>query len=200
MSAVTVFVLRRALQQCRAWLDAGHRVPVAVNVSPDCIAAGGFAERVAAELSAVGVDPDLLTLEITETSLASATQAPVADRLLALRRLGVRLSVDDFGTGYSSLAYLKHLPVQEIKIDRAFLADTFVDYRDQAVVAATLTLGRAFCMSVVAEGIENDAAADMVRRLGCTVGQGFGFARPMSADDLTAHLGPGVPQAAVPSW
>jgi diguanylate cyclase (GGDEF)-like protein len=193
MNDVTRFVLRSALQQCRTWLNAGYRLPVAVNVTPDCIASTGFAERVARELTAFGLEPDLLTLEITETSLASAVHSRFGERLDALRRLGVRLSVDDFGTGYSSLAYLKHLPVHEIKIDRTFLVDAPVDYRDQAVVAATLSLGRALDMTVVAEGIETDEAADLVRRLGCTVGQGYGLVPPMPA----ASLGPLLRRAGV---
>jgi diguanylate cyclase (GGDEF)-like protein len=188
MNQVTGFVLRSALAQCRDWLDAGLRLPVAVNVSPECIAADGFADRVVSELKAAGIEPALLTLEITETSLASAVHAELADRLLTLRQLGVRLSVDDFGTGYSSLAYLKHLPVHEIKIDRAFLADALFDYRDQAVVAATLSLGRAFDTTVVAEGIGTPKAADLARRLGCIVGQGYGLARPLPVARLSALL------------
>lgn len=183
MTSITTYVLRSALAQCRDWLRAGQRISVAVNVTPYCLETPTFADWVAEELRSFSVDPSQLILEITETSLASSLLAG-SERLTALTRLGVKLSVDDFGTGYSSLAYLKELPVQEIKIDRGFVLGAPSDERDQAVIAAAVTLGHAFGLTVVAEGIETDEAAALVRRLGCDVGQGFGLGRPMPADAL----------------
>lgn len=188
MSSITMLVLRKALGQCREWMLAGQRISVAVNVSPHCLESPSFPDRVAEQLRAFSVDPSLLILRITETSLTSSLLMAGSDRLAALTRLGVRLSVDDFGTGYSSLAYLKELPVQEIKIDKGFVLGAPVDPRDQAVLAAAAALGHAFGLTVVAEGVETLAAADLVRRLGCDVGQGFGLGRPVPAEEMTRLL------------
>ena len=108
--------------------------------------------------------------------------------LTALRELGVELSLDDFGTGYSSLAYLKRLPVQEVKIDRSFVMRMQEDPEDAAIVRATTDLGRSLGLRVVAEGVEDDAAWQTLARIGCAIAQGYHLSRPLPADDLRLLL------------
>ena len=173
----TDLVLTRALAQARTWLDAGTRIPVAVNISTRSLLDPGFADRVAALLGSAGVPGDLLCIEITEYTVmrdpATATEA-----LLRIRELGVRTSIDDFGTGYSSMSYLKLLPVDELKIDRSFVADMATDPSSHALVASIVELSHHLGLVVVAEGVEDAATADALRRLGCELAQGFHFAAP----------------------
>jgi diguanylate cyclase (GGDEF)-like protein/PAS domain S-box-containing protein len=184
------WILQRACQQARAWqLTATGPQPctVHVNLSARQFLQGDVAADVAAALTATGLSPFCLTLEITESVLmadASVTQA----KLRALTVLGVQLAIDDFGTGYSSLAYLKHFAVDTLKIDQTFVAGLGSDAEDTAIVAAVVTLARALGLTVVAEGVTTAAQRDQLRALGCMLGQGFYFAVPFSADQLTAWL------------
>ena len=109
--------------------------------------------------------------------------------LSGLRAMGIHIAVDDFGTGYSSMAYLKRLPVDELKIDRSFVRDLATDKADMAIVRAIISLGHDLGLSIVAEGIEDDATWDQLRRLGCDVGQGYLFDRPVTASDIASKYG-----------
>ncbi len=180
-------VLRQALTQARAWLDSGHRIPVAVNISSRSLLGTPFSDRVAEALEQTGLPGDLLCIEITEHTVMDDPPTAI-DALQRVRALGVRTSIDDYGTGYSSMTYLKTLPVDELKIDRSFICDMATDPRSQALVASTIDLGHNLGLSVVAEGIEDEATADALRHLGCDIAQGYHFARPAPADAVTAQI------------
>jgi EAL domain-containing protein (putative c-di-GMP-specific phosphodiesterase class I) len=136
-------------------------------------------------LRANGLPAEVLTLEITESA---AMDPEAADRLLPISNLGVNLSIDDFGTGYSSLAYLKRLPVSELKIDRSFVMALDTDADDAAIVIPTIDLGHNLGLSVVAEGVENEASELMLLRHGCDFAQGYHVSRPMIAGALQGWL------------
>jgi diguanylate cyclase (GGDEF)-like protein len=171
-------VLRTALRQVRAWSDDGLAIPVAVNVSPRSLVDGDLPAVVRETLATWGVAPHLLRLEVTETTLVEDPDRALAV-LQALHDLGVGLSLDDFGTGYSSLSYLKHLPVDELKIDRSFVAGLVTLPEDAVLVRATIELGHNLGMTVVAEGVEDEPTAQALRELRCDVAQGFHYARPL---------------------
>ncbi|MBI1758986.1 MAG: GGDEF domain-containing protein [Actinobacteria bacterium] len=195
---LTDHVLRTSLGQCRSWLDRGTRIGVAVNLSVRSLLETSFAERIAAILAEYDVPPELLTFEITENNVMTDKERtlPVLDEL---HRLGVQLSIDDFGTGYSSLAYLRRLPVDEVKIDKDFVLTMGTDLGDMAVVRAIVELGRSLSLRVVAEGVEDELARDLLSSMECEVIQGFMVSRALSAKRLEAWLmartalGPEIP-------
>jgi EAL domain-containing protein (putative c-di-GMP-specific phosphodiesterase class I) len=192
------WVLRTALAWLAAWPD--ESAGVAVNVASGQVADPGFADLVRRELGASGVDPRRLTLEITErTAVDDLTRA--GEVLQPLRALGVHVALDDFGTGFSSLGYLEVLPVDELKIDRRFVAGLGVSHQDEALVRAVLTLAGDLGLSVVAEGVETAAQARALGELGCAMAQGllYGPAVPverlapvLDVDDREAAVAPAV--------
>jgi diguanylate cyclase (GGDEF)-like protein len=183
----TARVLDLALGQTRTWLDSGRRIPVAVNTSTRCLLDASFPDRVAQSLLAAGVPGDLLCLEITESTIMADPERAI-DVLRRIRDLGVKTSIDDFGTGYSSMAYLKILPVDEIKVDRSFVRDMATDGSNHALVESAIDLGHHLGLAVVAEGVEDDPTLRALEDLGCDVAQGFYFARPLPAEDMLAYL------------
>jgi EAL domain-containing protein (putative c-di-GMP-specific phosphodiesterase class I) len=138
-------------------------------------------------LALAGLPTSAVTLELTESVLMSDPEAAVRS-LASLRELGVQLSIDDFGTGYSSLAYLRELPVDELKIDRAFIARAELTGEDLALVRTIVELGHILGLRVVAEGIENAAQLAALRQLGCALGQGYHLCRPKDASELPKIL------------
>ncbi|MEU4623569.1 bifunctional diguanylate cyclase/phosphodiesterase [Actinoplanes sp. NPDC023801] len=180
-------VLIQALTQARAWLDAGHRIPVAVNISTRSLLDVGFPDRLAALLRQTGVPGDHLCIEVTEHSIMSDPNTAI-ETLHRIRGLGVKTSVDDYGTGYSSMTYLRLLPLDELKIDRSFVRDLCRDHSSRALVTSTVELGHSLGLSVVAEGIEDAATLTALRGIGCDLAQGFHLARPMTAEALTGSL------------
>jgi EAL domain-containing protein (putative c-di-GMP-specific phosphodiesterase class I) len=142
---------------------------------------------VGALLNEHGVEPRRLKIEITESSLM-ANPGRASDVLGQLRALGVQVAVDDFGTGYSSLAYLKGLPVDELKLDRSFVRDLVRSSADRAIVRSTVSLGHDLGLGVVAEGVEDQPTYELLRHLGCDLAQGYLLARPLSAEQLIAWL------------
>ncbi|OLF11014.1 diguanylate phosphodiesterase [Actinophytocola xinjiangensis] len=187
VDALTDFVLDKALVKIRAWLDRGLRIGVAVNLSVRSLANQDFPDQVAAALERHGVPPELLTLELTESGVM-ADPARALPVLRGLHTLGVVLAVDDFGTGYSSLAYLRQLPVDEVKIDKSFVFGMGSDLGDLAVVRSIVELGHSLGLVVVAEGVEEDAARDQLAAMGCDVAQGYLISRPLSEERLEAWL------------
>jgi diguanylate cyclase (GGDEF)-like protein len=177
IGALTEWVLARALDDQRRYAEAGRDLRVAVNVSARSLANPGFADTVAALLRDRGVAPDRLTLEITETAVMDRPDVTFA-ALGKLRELGVVLSIDDYGTGLSSLAYLKRLPVQELKIDRAFVLNLSRDKNDAVLVRSTIELGHSLGLKVVAEGVEDQAALELLALFGCDFAQGFHICHP----------------------
>ncbi|GAB3294368.1 putative bifunctional diguanylate cyclase/phosphodiesterase [Parasphingorhabdus pacifica] len=187
VDALTSFVMERALVKVREWLDQGLRMSVAVNLSVRNLADETFPDRVAEALARHDIAPELLTFELTESSVMEEPERsmPVLRRLHAM---GVVLAVDDFGTGYSSLAYLRQLPVDEVKIDKSFVLGMGTDLSDMAVVRSIVELGHSLDLIVVAEGVEDDAARDQLVTMGCDVAQGYLITRPLPEDRLEAWL------------
>ncbi|HET9257990.1 MAG TPA: EAL domain-containing protein, partial [Pseudonocardiaceae bacterium] len=184
---LTDYVLNRSLAQCRSWLDRGMKLAVAVNVSMRNLDDAEFPSRVSDALRRHRVPAALLGLELTESAVMSDPERALPV-LRGLHGLGVRIAVDDFGTGYSSLAYLRRLPVDEVKIDRSFVQGLASDLGDLAVVRAIVELGHSLGLTVVAEGVEQDAARDQLVEMGCDVAQGYLISRPLGPDRFDAWL------------
>ncbi|GAA0724827.1 hypothetical protein GCM10010199_34760 [Dactylosporangium roseum] len=186
LSAFADAVLDQALLAVSLWADHGHPIPVAVNVSPRSLLDPSFPDAVARRLGARGVPASSLVIELTESITLSKLEV-VDDVLAALRDQGIRLALDDFGTGFSSLATLARVPVDELKIDRSFVAAMNAS-APGAVVRSTIDLGRSLDLVVVAEGVEREEQRQQLWELGCPAGQGHLFARAMPADRLLAAL------------
>jgi diguanylate cyclase (GGDEF)-like protein len=189
ISALTTNVLRQSLEATRRWHDAGLWVGVAVNISARSLDDPVLVGQVAAMLTASGLEPRWLTLEITESSVME-NQARSLDVLHQLRSLGVRLSIDDFGTGYSSLYQLRGLPVHEVKIDKAFTDHVDGDGADRAVVRAIVELCDSLGLATVAEGVEQASQAYALEALGVTQVQGYFYGKPMAEAAATEWLLP----------
>jgi len=153
---------------------------VSVNVSPRQLADPGLVDCVLESLEAAGLDPSLLSLEITESALVGDAESTL-EVLRRLKELGVRIELDDFGTGYSSLTYLRRFPIDAVKIDRSFVSGLVTSPEDSAIVGAVISMGRSLGLHVIAEGVETSAQAEQLAALGCALAQGFLFARPMDA-------------------
>lgn len=183
-------VIRRACQALVALRRAGHGLTLSVNVSPRQFRREQFVQGVREILADTGAPADGLIFEVTENLLIDNWQDTRA-RMCELVALGIRFSIDDFGTGYSSLAYLKKLPLYELKIDRSFVQDAPVDPSDAAIVESMLSVAAHLKLRVVAEGVETEAQADFLRARGCDGLQGFLFARPEPLDGWLTRLGAG---------
>ncbi len=184
------FVLATALAQRQRWIESGQvsdDFSVAVNLSARQLDDQRLTDQIAWALESTGCPPDRLCLELTE-SIFVREPATAGARLARLADLGVRLAIDDFGTGYSSLTYLQNLPITELKIDRSFVARSGTE-RGASLVAAIVGIANALGLETVAEGIETPDERDLVARLGCTMGQGFLFSRPLPADQLDLLAG-----------
>lgn len=179
-------VLQMACHQVNQWRREHTglaRLEVAVNVSGTQLRARDAVERMASIVEASGLPPDALVLEITETVFMDE-RTGAANKLAALRSLGVRLAVDDFGTGYSSLLYLRRYPLDMLKIDRSFVAGLADNAEDATIVDAVVRLGHSFGLQTVAEGVETAEQLRLLRSLGCDMGQGHLWGRPLPPDDL----------------
>jgi diguanylate cyclase (GGDEF)-like protein/PAS domain S-box-containing protein len=200
IAALTSWVLSAACAQLQAFASqmGGQRRPrMHINVSGTDMCRSNFVQQVSAALLMNHLEPEQLTLEITETTLMKRLDSALAV-MAELRELGVGLSVDDFGTGYSSLAYLSTLPITSLKIDRSFvqrLEGDAAESKDTEVVRAVLTLGQALGKTVIAEGIETPTQLEQLRALGCNFGQGYLLARPLTPDRAAALMLPARPDA-----
>jgi len=180
---LTRWAVTRALEDCAAWRAAGFDVDLAMNLSARHLRDPAFAEELLAIIDRHNADPRRVEFEITETALMSDPERAVA-MLRVLARAGVRIAIDDFGTGYSSLAYLKHLDLHTLKIDPCFIKDITTNTNDLTIVRSTLRMAHSLDLSVVAEGIEERSHCELLRELGCDIGQGDWIARPMAAQQL----------------
>jgi diguanylate cyclase (GGDEF)-like protein/PAS domain S-box-containing protein len=181
-------VLREACRQAREWQATGRRLGIKVNLSARQFVHPNLAGVVAEILAETRIDPALVYLEITETVLMEDVES-TSGALTELKSLGVSLTVDDFGTGYSSLAYLKRFPVDELKIDRDFVGGLLTDQEDSAIVAAIINLAHTLGLVAVAEGVETAEQLKRLRELGCDIGQGYYFGRPLPPDAMASQLG-----------
>jgi diguanylate cyclase (GGDEF)-like protein len=181
------WVMETAAAQTAAWRRSFPELTLNVNVSGHQLAHPRFADNVMRALAVAGMPSSAVTLELTESVLMSNPDLALAS-LASLRALGVQLSIDDFGTGYSSLAYLRELPVDELKIDRAFIARAELTTEDLALVRTIVQLAQILGLRVVAEGIENAAQLEALRGLRCGLGQGYHLYRPVDAADLPRFL------------
>jgi EAL domain-containing protein (putative c-di-GMP-specific phosphodiesterase class I) len=179
--------METALRQLRLWRQGGLDLTMAVNLSTRNLLLPGCSAHLKELIVRAQVDPAAVELEITETALMSEPDAAL-DTLRQVTADGTHLAVDDFGTGYSSLVYLRRLPLDTLKIDRAFVADMLRDRQSFAIVESTIHLAHNLGLTVVAEGVEDQATADALREAGCDQAQGFHFARPAPADEVERWL------------
>ena len=182
------WVLEHACAQAAAWNAISPKpITISVNVSGRQLQQPAFSSEVSAVLAATGLAPELLTLELTESVLMQDAEAAIA-MLSELKSLGVRLAIDDFGTGYSSLNYLRRFPIDELKIDRSFVASLDDGPTQSAVVLSILRLSETLHLETVAEGIEESSQLAVLRDLGADLGQGYLFARPLDVSAVTALI------------
>ncbi len=190
--AIGDWVLAQAVKQAAAWCSNGVVMPVSINVSALQFQQPDFAERVARELKAANLPPQLLELELTESILIHDAQDAL-HRLQALSTLGVQLAIDDFGTGYSSLGYLKRFPINRLKIDRSFVSHLPGDAGDVAIVNAIIQLGRAMNLRVIAEGVETAPQRQFLLDAGCDEFQGFLYAPALDTPSFESRVGVAPP-------
>jgi diguanylate cyclase (GGDEF)-like protein/PAS domain S-box-containing protein len=182
------WVLEQALKDYRSWEERGLRVPrIAVNVSPIQLRYGDFPEMVFATLQAAGLDGKALELEITESVIMADIDAST-ERLKRLNDFGVTIAIDDFGTGYSSLRYLAKLPVDTLKIDRTFIVRMALEPDSMTLVSTMINLAHAFEMTVVAEGVDSEEQANLLRLMKCDTLQGYLFGKPVPAEEIETLL------------
>ena len=182
IDGIGLWVAREACRQVVAWQAAGYLVPrMSINVSAAQFRHPGLAGMMARLLAEHGLDPARFVIELTESALMADPES-AHQQLRQVRQAGLRVSIDDFGTGHSSLSCLRRYPLDELKIDRSFIADLEHSTRDLEVLRSILNLSRALELSVVVEGVETHGQLALLRELGCTVAQGFLFSRPVSAE------------------
>jgi EAL domain-containing protein (putative c-di-GMP-specific phosphodiesterase class I) len=183
---LTNLTLRKALDEAQAWHATGRCVPVSVNLSAQLVTDHSLQADIVAMLAERGLDGEALVLEITETTVIA--DFDVATNVLrSLRALGIRIELDDFGSGYASFKALYELPLDGVKIDRDLVNDQGAG--GQNLLAATIDFGQRRGLRIVAEGIEDDAGMELVRRLGVDTAQGYHLARPMSSEAMRLLLG-----------
>jgi predicted signal transduction protein with EAL and GGDEF domain len=183
------FVLSESCRQAAAWSSSGRVVQLSVNVSGRQLERDDFPADVAGALADSGLDPSLLTLELTESVLMRDADATI-QRLQALRDLGVKLAIDDFGTGYSSMAYLRRFPVDVLKIDRSFIGAMARSPEARSLIHTLVQLGKTLGLDTLAEGIEDNTQLEELQRQQCEYGQGFYYSRPVSASAVEALFAP----------
>jgi predicted signal transduction protein with EAL and GGDEF domain len=186
ISAIGAWVLRMACADAVTWPEG---LKVAVNLSPVQFRTNDVVQAVSTALAESGLNPHRLELEITESALLQDNAGTVA-MLHRLRALGTRIALDDFGTGYSSLSYLRSFPFDKIKVDRSFVREMNARPDCEVIVNSIAGLAANLGMTTTAEGVENDDQLDLVRKAGCTEGQGYHFGRPAPASELMARLAP----------
>ena len=181
-------VFAMALEQIADWRSKGLSVPrIAINVSAHQLRDTGFVDKVAGWLDASGLSADAIGIELTESALMERIEM-VKEMLVRFDHMGIKISIDDFGTGYSSLAYLKKLPIHELKIDRSFINGIATERDDRSIAIAIIDMSRALGMRVVAEGVETQDQLDVLTEECCDMVQGFFFYRPLSPEAFAEVL------------
>ena len=197
MRPLTMYVLDAAVAQTAAWHAAGHSLSVAVNLAVPNLLDTTLPREVAATLARHHLAPEYVCLEITENIILSDPER-ILGVLLELKAIGVRISLDDFGAGSSSLAYLKRLPLDELKIDKSFVFAMDASADDEIIVQSTTDLAQRLGMRVVAEGVETKAALERLRQARCDEAQGYLLHRPAPADEIIAWIEARTPVAPPP--
>jgi len=187
INQLSIWVLRHAIDQIVKWHNQDISISVAINISPSTLLDHELPDVVTGVLASSGLDPGYITIEITEGSIIKDPERAL-EILNRLANIGIRISIDDFGTGYSSLAYLKRMPVSEVKIDRSFVKDMLINENDAVIVRSIIELGHNLGMKVVAEGVENKETATRLTELGCDILQGFYLSKPLAAKDFQVWL------------
>jgi EAL domain-containing protein (putative c-di-GMP-specific phosphodiesterase class I) len=183
------WVLETACNQLAQWAESprAEHLTMSVNVSARQFHQSEFVQEVVATLQRTGAPAHRLRIELTESMLVQDMDGIIA-KMTRLKALGIGFSLDDFGTGYSSLIYLKLLPLDQLKIDQAFVRDLLTDPNDAAIAKTIVALGQSLGLAVMAEGVETQAQRDFLRELGCTSYQGFFFGHPGTSDDIRRHV------------
>ena len=187
INPLAYWVIDQALMQCAHWRQQGLTLTVAVNLSVLNLQDGGLIEHVKTTLQRHDLPPPSLMLEITESAMM-ANPVSAMDNLSQLADMGVQLSIDDFGTGFSSLAYLKNLPVVELKLDKSFIIQLRAGADDEVIVRSTIDLGHNLGLRVVAEGVETLAASELLKDFGCDLVQGYYYSHPLDVSQLGRWL------------
>ena len=187
IKVLTQWIIETAMRQCGRWVEQGIRLQISLNISARDLLTPDLPNRIHDAMLKYRVPPELVCLEITESGFMD-DPVRALQTLTRLNALGVKLSVDDYGTGYSSLAYLKKLPVDEMKIDQAFVKNMVTDNDDLVIVRSTIELGHNLGLKVVAEGVEDKATLDKLEQLGCDLAQGYYISRPLPAEKLEVWL------------
>jgi EAL domain-containing protein (putative c-di-GMP-specific phosphodiesterase class I) len=182
------WVIKSAIEQIELWQSQGLKVPVSVNISGQHLLKPDFVDSLQEAISrTTSLDSHCLEIEVLETTALDDVEK-VASVMRECINFGVKFSLDDFGTGYSTLALLQQLPANTLKIDRSFVRDILNDQNDLEIVKGIINLAQSFKRQVVAEGIESDAHGELLKSLGCELGQGYGIAKPMPADALPGWI------------
>jgi EAL domain-containing protein (putative c-di-GMP-specific phosphodiesterase class I) len=182
------WMLRASCTQIRQWLDRGYRLGrIAVNLSARQFRQPGLVEDITLILNEVGLSPEHLELEITESIAMDNVETTIA-KLEVLKNMGLQLSIDDFGTGYSSLSYLKRFAIDKLKIDKSFVRDIVTDPNDAAIAASTIALAHKMGLKVIAEGVETAEQVAFLREQGCDEVQGFFYGKPVPAREFERLL------------
>ena len=179
------WILKEAISQIKQWEKDEEKKDwrVSINISPKQFERNNFVDLLASLIKEYNINPNKLRLELTENLLITNIDETL-EKIKELFDLGVTLSIDDFGTGYSSLAYLKKLPIHELKIDQSFIKDILIDTNDFSIVETILSIGGKFNLEVIAEGVETKEQHEMLVSMGCSYFQGYFFAKPIVFSDL----------------
>jgi EAL domain-containing protein (putative c-di-GMP-specific phosphodiesterase class I) len=189
IQALTDWTLEAAFAQARAWEDEGHKLTIAVNLSPRSALEPGLPEKLHVLLDRFDISPAGIQLELTETAVFNVPDpARVTDALGQLADMGIVIALDDFGTGYSSLSRLRDLPIHKVKIDRSFVSRMDERPQDALIVRSVIALAKSLHLRVVAEGVESEPVWQRLSDLGCDVAQGHYLSRPLPPDDLIAWV------------
>jgi diguanylate cyclase (GGDEF)-like protein len=187
ITQITRWVLSRAFVQCATWWRTGRALNIAVNLSARDLQAPGLVDFIKGLLDEHAVNPNWITLEVTESAVMNDA-AHALKTLQELHDMGLKLSIDDFGTGYSSFAYLKKMPVDELKIDRSFVKDMITDRDDASIVRAVIELSHSLGLKVTAEGAENQAVVAALSAMSCDLAQGYFWTRPLPMQQFEQWL------------
>ncbi|MGZ9001847.1 MAG: putative bifunctional diguanylate cyclase/phosphodiesterase, partial [Methylophilus sp.] len=187
------WVITKACEQIKAWEGATNtnRIRISVNVSALQFNQPDFVEKVIAATKSIGCNPNLLRLEITESTVLENLEL-IIEKMLALKKAGISFALDDFGTGQSSLSVIKRLPLDELKIDRSFISDISHESNDTFMVQTIISIAKNLGLEVIAEGVEMDDQQRLLKKYGCNNFQGFLYGKPVSIKDLKLDAEDGI--------